>query len=157
MDVNPDNEGELGEIRGNEMPNPAGRIEYRPQTSVRTNFALVVQSDRAEMTNGAVGAVIASEATLSKGYSTVAVARELSLEKGGAQWLLAGEAHVNQGGAGVIVARNIDVTDMKVGVLLAANVTGNVQAVFDRNSALSFGAAFGFVLGIVLTLRRIIR
>ena len=158
MDANPSNHDSVEPSNQDEAePTLAGRIEYRPQTTLSTNATLVAQADRVEISRGIAGALIASEASFSKGYTSVTVARELSMDKAGSQWMLAGEAHLTQGGVGIVVAREVDATDMKVGVLLAGNVNGNVEAMFDRDSAMRFGAAFGLVLGILLMLRRIVR
>jgi len=157
MDIDPDDRQETeGQERQPSLA-PPGRIEYRPETTMQTRAALVVQADKAAITKGGALVVVAGEAHVSMGGSWLTVARELNFDRGGSQWLIAGDARIQQGGAGIVVARQVNAADTRVGVLLAGSVNGDVQAVLDTEGAVRFGAAFGLVLGIALIIRRLMR
>ncbi len=157
MDIDPAERREDEGSEGQPPVTPGGRIEFRPETSVQTHIAGVIQADRAELNQGCALAIGANELKVTMGGSWIMAARELNVDRGGAQWLVAGDARIQQGGTGILVARQVDATDVRVGVLLAGTVNGNVQTMLDRDGAMRFGAGLGLVLGMALIIRRLFR
>lgn len=157
MDTEPGERHNTEGAEGQPSPGPTGRIEYRPETTVETRAALMVQAENVAINKGGAMAIVANEANVTMGGSWLTVAQELNVDRGGSQWLIAADARLHQAGAGIVVARNADLTDARVGVLLAATVNGDVQTMLDRDAAVRFGAAFGLVLGIALIVRRLIK
>lgn len=157
MDTQPDERRESDTPEKQPAPGPVGKIEYRPETTVETRAALMVQADNVALNKGVAGAIVANEAHVNMGGSWLSVAQELNVDRGGSQWLIASDARLHQAGSGIVIARHADLTDARVGVLLAGNVNGDVQTMLDRESALRFGAAFGLVLGVSLIIRRLVR
>ncbi len=157
MDTNPHEMPEAGGQESQPSPAPTGRIEYRPETTLQTRGALMVQAENVAINKGGALAIVASEANVTMGGSWLAAAQELNVDRGGSQWLIAGDARIHQGGAGIVVARHADLTDTRVGVLLAGTANGDVQPLLDTAGAMRFGAAFGLVLGVALIISRRIK
>lgn len=84
---------------------------------------------------GALGAALAGDVRVSQGIARTVVARTVAVEQSFVRTLVAGEVKVERATG--------------IGILVARRVVGDVRVLLDWRGALAFGAAAGFVAGLV--------
>ena len=137
-----------------------GAREIRAQdVTIRQGAAVSIDADSVSIVQGAAGLVRSSDAQLGAGSTTVAVlADTVKLDQAGAQFILGRDTvEMDQSAAGILVAHNITARDSAAVLMFADKVEGDVTVVMDRQMAISFGAAMGAALGLVLAVFGILR
>lgn len=137
-----------------------GAREIRAQTAtLRQGCALTIDAENVQMVQGGAGLVRTGEAEMGPGSTSVAVlADTVKLEQSGTQFMLARDSvEMDQSGAGILIGQHITAKDSGAIVMIANSVEGNVYVAMDRPTAITFGAAFGAALGLMLAVFGILR
>lgn len=111
------------------------------QISLSQGGIALAQTEQATCAGSTLGALIASGNVM----------LEQSVAKG---VVVQGSVEIDQSAVGAMVSREVTVKNGAVMILLAGKVNGNVQPLLGPQTALIFGAAFGFVFGMVMWLRK---
>jgi hypothetical protein len=134
--------------------------EVRAQeVSIRQGAAVSVDADHVEMVQGVAGIVRCGDARLGPGTRAAAVlADNVKMEQAGAQFMLARDTvDMDQSGTFILVGQHVTAKDSGALLMFANSVEGNPRVVMDRQMALTFGAAMGAMLGLVLGVFGILR
>jgi len=117
-----------------------------------------VDGESVSVIQGGVGIVRTKEASLGPGaHAALLIADKVSAQQSGAQVMVVKDSiEMEQSGAVVMVAQRVTAKNSGVVFLLANTVEGDVQAVMDRKTAFTFGAALGAVLGLFLLLKSLL-
>ena len=98
------------------------------------------RADRVSVELGGIGAAVAGDVRVSQGYLGPTIAREVHVEQGVIRQVIAGHVTFGDRSGALFV--------------LAGRVDGTVRTLLDWRGALAFGAAFGFMVGILRRPRR---
>jgi hypothetical protein len=117
-----------------------------------------VDGESVSVIQGGVGIARTKEASLGPGaHAALLIADKVSAQQSGAQVMVVKDSiEMEQSGAVVMVAQRVTAKNSGVVFLLANTVEGDVQAVMDRKTAFTFGAALGAVLGLFLLLKSLL-
>lgn len=132
-----------------------------------------VNGTEIEIRQSSVGSVTTERATITQSSVKQLDSRSAQIDQASVFRLNADTAVINQGAATFVTANDIRLVksnalivrgkstvvegDLKT-VFFAGEATGNVHMIFDRESALRFGAGLGAVLGgLTLIVRRLFR
>jgi len=137
----------------------AAREVRAHDVAIRQGAVMTLDAERVQMTQGAAMLVRSSEANLGPGTRNVAViADNIKLDQSAAQFLLARDsASLDQCLAGIVVGQRVTAKDSTAVLMFADSVEGNVSVVMDRQMAITFGAALGAAMGLVLAIFGILK
>jgi hypothetical protein len=109
-----------------------------------------VDATTIDVHQGAVGAAQAGSVSIEQGALGAAMATDLEVRQSVARLLLARTASVEQSFVRMLVANEVRVERATgVGIIFARRVVGDVRVLLDWRGAIAFGAAAGFVLGLM--------
>jgi hypothetical protein len=134
--------------------------EVRAQTvTIRQGAVVTVDADEVQVSQGGIGLLRANEARLGPGCTSAAIiADSVNLDQAASQFMLVRDSvEMDQSAAGVVVAQRVIAKDSTALLMFANSVDGEMRVVMDRQSAMTFGAAFGAALGIVLAIFGVLR
>jgi hypothetical protein len=129
------------------------------EVSVRQGAVMTIDAENVTMAQGGALLVRTGEAHLSAGTTSAAILGDtVRMEMAGAQFMLARDSvEMDQSAVGILVGQHITAKDSGALVMIADTVEGNVSVVMDRQTAITFGAALGAALGLMLALFGIVR
>jgi len=132
----------------------AAKLVRAQDVSVRQGGVLKLDADNATIVQGAAGLVRSNETHLGPGATSVAVISDaVSLDQAGAQFILARDSvEMDQSAAAILVGQRVTVKDSTAVLMFANTVEGDISVAMDRQAAITFGAALGAALGIVLAM-----
>ena len=127
--------------------------------TMRQGAAVSIDADAVHVTQGTVAVVRSGEAQLGPGATSVAVlADNVKLDQAASQFMLARDnVEMDQSAVGILVGQQVTAKDSMAVLMFANSVEGDVRVAMDRQTAISFGAALGAVLGFVLLLGGLFR
>ena len=132
----------------------AGRVTAR-SVAIHQGGIGSAQAEDLTVTMGGIGAVRGSRVSVELGGVGAALASEVHVTQGYLGPTIAREVHVEQGMIRQVVAGHVTFGDRSGALLvLAGRVDGTVRTLLDWRGAVAFGAAFGFVVGILRRPRR---
>jgi hypothetical protein len=103
-----------------------------------------------DVRQGAVGAARAGSVSVDQSAVGAALTGELEASQSAVRAVFARTAKIEQSFVRTLVANEVRVERATgVGILLARRVVGDVRVLLDWRGALAFGAAAGFVMGLV--------
>lgn len=122
-----------------------------PAPMAVTRSALAqAQATTIDVHQGAVGAARADAVTMDQGAVGLALANDVDIRQSVTRTVLARSVRVEQSFIRTLVANEVRVERATgVGFLLARRVVGDVRVLLDWRGAVAFGAAAGFVMGLV--------
>lgn len=124
------------------------------RVEVRLSGVGRVEARQVAVDRGAVGAVRAGHLSVERGAVGAAMADHVEVSQGYARSILARQVQLDRAGARVIIAADVRAERTAVMFLVARRVSGDMRVLFDWRGALAFGAAAGFVFGLLARVRR---
>ena len=112
--------------------------------------ALSIDSEKAEVTQGAIGIVRANKLFLNQCITGVSLAEHAEISASICPMSIGKtKAEVKKSAAGIVIGSNVEVKNSASVIVIGKNIEGNVTTLFDWKSALAVSLVAGGVYGLL--------
>ena len=139
-----DDADELGTVREERVRDVQAETVHLEQSAARQ-----ITADRVTIEGGGAQTIQATQAEISQGGAVSVHAQQLEVQQGAVCFATGDFVNLTDSMVGVVAGSRVAVENSRALLVLARSVDGQVHTVFDRQTALAFGAAAGLVCGLL--------
>ncbi|ACI21281.1 MULTISPECIES: hypothetical protein [Thermodesulfovibrio] len=112
--------------------------------------ALSIDSEKAEITQGAIGFVKSNELNMNQCISGVSTGEKTEINFSLCPFALSRDkAEIKRSATGLIIGSNVEVKNSASVIVIGKNIEGNITTLFDWKSALAVTAVAGGIYGLL--------
>ena len=147
-EISPDEANDVGTVREERVRDVRAETVHLEQSAAQR-----ITADRVTIEGGGARTIQATQAEISQGGAVAVHAQQLEVQQGAVCFATGDFVSLTDSMVGVVGGSRVAVKNSRALFVLARSVEGEVHTVFDRQTALAFGAAAGLVCGLLCFVR----